>query len=419
VKVAFVVNDIHLSGGVGVVVEHARRLRNDHEIDAVLVLARDLPSQWTYEQLATVPVIPLQEARALTFDVAVATWWETVHSTFGLSAARYAYFIQSMEDRFYPREATPERFAAAMTYSLPVAFITEATWIKQILAALRPDAPCYLVRNGVDKHIFEVSEKVDVRLGEPLRILVEGRPSVWFKGVAEALAATSLVRAPNHVTLVVGDREAIPSRGFNRVVGPLPQRELSQLYAETDVLLKLSRVEGMFGPPLEAFHRGATCVVTPVTGHDEYVEHGWNGMVLDWDDPTGTARMLDLLARDRRLLHFLRSNALDTARLWPSTRQSSEVMAAVLQAIVARPATGRRETGLRLASDVRIGVERYRLELRERDELAFTLGAFAWARQVVAKMDSLRQRRWVRILARPVRPLVRRLRRRLLQQNLR
>ena len=108
-------------------------------------------------------------------------------------------------------------------------------------------------------------------------------------------------------------------------------------YERSDVVLKLSSVEGMFGPPLEGFHRGATCVVTPVTGHEEYVEHGWNGLLTDWDDLRGTARQLDLLARDRELLHFLRRNALETARAWPSWEQSSEFMAAALLAIQREP----------------------------------------------------------------------------------
>jgi len=52
---------------------------------------------------------------------------------------------------------------------------------------------------------------------------------------------------------------------------------LSDEYARSDVLLKLSSVEGMFGPPLEAFHRGATAVVTPVTE-----DYGWRvGRVVD------------------------------------------------------------------------------------------------------------------------------------------
>ena len=100
---------------------------------------------------------------------------------------------------------------------------------------------------------------------------------------------------------------------------------MAALYADTDVVLKLSRVEGMFGPPLEGFHMGATCVTTEVTGHDEYIEHGRNALLVDWDDQTGTTRQLELLAKDRRLLHELRSNALATARGWPdwSQRRSS------------------------------------------------------------------------------------------------
>ena len=59
-----------------------------------------------------------------------------------------------------------------------MAFITEATWIADTLAQLRPDALCMLVRNGIDKQTFAVPEDVGVRIGEPLRVLVEGNPRV-------------------------------------------------------------------------------------------------------------------------------------------------------------------------------------------------------------------------------------------------
>ena len=57
-KVCFLVNDLQLSGGVGVVVEHARRLAHDHGFDTTLVLVREweLPS-WRYEALAEVRVL--------------------------------------------------------------------------------------------------------------------------------------------------------------------------------------------------------------------------------------------------------------------------------------------------------------------------------------------------------------------------
>jgi glycosyltransferase involved in cell wall biosynthesis len=406
VKVGFVVPDTHLSGGIGTVAEHARRLKFRHGFDVSLVLDRDMPGQWTYEQLEGVPLLPLHEAQEQEFDVVVATWWETTYALFTLESARYAYFVQSLEDRFFPKEHLPQQIGAGQTYGLPVSFITEARWIQRTLHELRPDASCYLVRNGIDKTNFAIPDEVDVRLDGPLRIVVEGRPSVWFKGVPEALESAARMESPHHVTVVAADRTGI-SGAYDRVLGPLTHRELAEVYAETDVLLKLSRVEGMFGPPLEAFHRGATCVVTPVTGHEEYVRHGWNGLVVDWDDTRGAARMLDLLARDRRLLHFLRTNAVATARGWPSWDQSTQFMALALETIRERPAEGTRAAGHRLASDFRTSLETYALERRARRELAFAAATLSWAPPLFHRLVA---KRWVRILARPARPLYRRLR---------
>ena len=125
----------------------------------------------------------------------------------------------------------------------------------------------------------------------------------------------------------------------------------------------------MFGPPLEGFHRGATCVVTPVTGHEEYVEHGWNGLLTDWDDLRGTARQLDLLARDRELLQFLRTNALETARAWPSWEQSSQFMAGGAAGDRREPAPGGAAASARMLADLRGGIEIYSGHLRERSRL--------------------------------------------------
>ena len=204
------------------------------------------------------------------------------------------------------------------------------------------------VRNGIAKEIFAPPSAVEPRLRRPLRILVEGSRGVPFKGVGEALAAARRWREARHVTLVTPRRLATRLDGADEVVGAVsPRARWPSCTRETDVVLKLSRVEGMFGPPLEGFHKGATCVVTPVTGHDEYVEHGDNGLVVDWDDPRGTARALDLLARDRALLHHLRSNALATARGWPSWEQQGAVMAAALRRIAAsrRPPRARPRGG--------------------------------------------------------------------------
>jgi glycosyltransferase involved in cell wall biosynthesis len=337
VNVAFIVNDLQLSGGIGVVVTHARELAAHHGMDVTLVLAREQEvPHWEYEDLDQLHAISLAEARERHFDVAVGTFWVTVLSLFEIPADRYAFFVQSLEDRSY-RANDPERFGAAITLSLPVAFITEATWIRDTLAELRPDAPCHLVRNGIDKDVFATPDAVEPNSDGPLRILVEGYASSWFKGVNDAIAATRAMAEPHELTVVAANRDSLDAKGATRVVGPISQRDLADLYAHTDVVLKLSRVEGMFGPPLEGFHKGATCVTTEVTGHEEYIRDGHNALVCDWEDERGTARLLDLLARDRELLHRLRSNALQTAREWPAWDQAGQDMAEALQAIRSSP----------------------------------------------------------------------------------
>jgi O-antigen biosynthesis protein len=407
-KVAFLVNDLQLSGGIGVVVRHARGLAANHGFDVSLVLVRDwdLPHWPGYDDLPHLHVISLEEAREQRFDVAVATWWETTFSLFTVPAKRYAYFVQSLEDRFYEHDQA-ERVGAGLTLGLPVAFITEARWIRDTLAGLRPDARCHLVRNGIDKEVFESPDRVEPNVGGPLRILVEGDPHVWFKGVREAASAAMAVREPRRVTVVTGDRAALGVQ-VDRVIDHVPHREMAGLYADTDVVLKLSRVEGMFGPPLEGFHMGATCVTTEVTGHDEYIEHGRNALLVDWDDSTGTTRQLELLAKDRRLLHELRSNALATAHGWPGWDQSTQFMALALRRIALSKEPSSTSAAAAMMADLRGGIEQYGVHLQERLEFAREAAKLDKVKALpgIAQANRARQTRWGRLGVRMLKRLL-------------
>lgn len=375
VKVAFLVNDLGLSGGIGVVVQHARQLHDRHGCDVALVLVRRQEDpHWEHEALTGLRVIGMDEARADRFDVVLSTWWETAFSLFEVPAGRYASFVQSLEDRFYqPHEL--ERFVAALVLDLPVAFVTEAHWIADTLRDLRPGATVELVRNGIDKDVFAPVDAPEEHDG-PLRVLVEGYADTWFKGVNSAIAAVRLMEEPVTLTVVAPSRAGLDATGADRVIGPIPMREMAREYAAHDVVLKLSQVEGMYGPPLEGFHRGATCVTTEVTGHEEYIRHGENALVCDWDDLRGTARQLDLLARDRALLARLRAAALDTARAWPDWTVCGDEMFAALSRIVASPPPDADAAAGRMLADLRGAMEGVRLQLAERDELRWKLARY-------------------------------------------
>ena len=116
------------------------------------------------------------------------------------------------------------------------------------------------------------------------------------------MAAVKATRESVRTTLVALDPARAVDAQVDRVVGGLDAAAMAELYSESDVLLKLSRVEGLGLSPVEGFHCGLPCVVAPFTGHQEYVRHGENGIVVGFDDVEGTAGWLDVLARDRELL---------------------------------------------------------------------------------------------------------------------
>ena len=100
-RVAFLTQDLQLSGGVGVVVEHARRLSADHGFEVTLVTTRpDTRSAWDFAGLEHLRVLDLESAAGVEHDVALATWWETARSLFEVPRAAT------------PRSCSPSRIAS-------------------------------------------------------------------------------------------------------------------------------------------------------------------------------------------------------------------------------------------------------------------------------------------------------------------
>jgi glycosyltransferase involved in cell wall biosynthesis len=388
-RIAWLLPDLTLSGGAGIVIEHARQLTLHHDMPGTLVRTNpQTRPDWAYRGLADLEAITLDEARKREFDVAVATWWETAFALFELKAARHAHFIQLLEDSHYaPGE--PDRLGFAQVYGLPVRFITAARWIHRTVEAMQPGNRAFYVPSGMAKETFAIPDAPPVHDG-PLRIVIEGGPELIRKGVPHALEAVRLMRADKRVTLVTPSAPSTPHPGVDEHLGGIPHAEMAQLFARHDVLLKLSRAEGMYGPPLEAFHMGATCVTNPVTGHEDYVVHDENALVVDWDDPVGTARALDLLATDRALLARLREGALATARAWPDWETSSTQMAEIMRALASEPPPPARASGIRAAATAQAMIAQL--------ELGVARAADAEARhaETRAQYAALRGRRAVR-----------------------
>jgi glycosyltransferase involved in cell wall biosynthesis len=379
-RVAFLVEELGRSGGMAVVRRYARHLADVEGWHCKLVVCGARDEALPPEDHGIEVVRPGQAVRD-TWDIAVATWWTTAETLFELDARRRALFLQNIESRFYRPEDVADRLGAQGVLDLPIDFIVIASHMETLLRRLRPDVRCLMVRNAIDKSVFRPAPLCNDPTA-PLRVLVEGQPTLWFKGVQQAVAAVRSMRQPATVTVAAHDAKTAAESGIaaDRVVGGLDPFSMAALYAKHDVLLKLSRFEGSPLPILEAFHVGVPCVVTPFTGSEEWAAHGENCLVVGFDDAPGARAALDLLARDRDLLARLRAGALHTAEAWPDLASASSAFARAVRRLCDEPPPADSTPAMRrIMRSRRLWIEAVReRQRRAQVQLEATRGEVRW-----------------------------------------
>jgi O-antigen biosynthesis protein len=354
-RVAFVVPTLRPSGGIMVVTRQARLLRARAGFDVALVVQDEPPGSARDDD--GLPVLGPGAAAARDWDVAVGTWWTSMDVVLELRARRRALMLQGLDERFYRWWEPFDRLGASVALAGADAVLTASTYLRDVVAALRPDLEAHVVPVGLDRAVFAPPGRRAPSDG-PLKVLVEGQPSLWLKGVDDALAAVAAMREPVEATLVALDPSDAAALPVARVVGGLAPAGMAELYASTDVVLKLSRAEGLGMAPLEAAAVGTPSVVTPYGGHADWLRHGVNGVEVMFDDGTGTAAWLDRLAGDRALVRRLGDGARGTAASWPTFDAAADVLAAALRTIAEGSATAedaRRALARALARNVDLG----------------------------------------------------------------
>ncbi len=338
-RIAFLVGDvITISGGSNVIIEYAVALeRLGHEVHLLTRDRCDISATAWHPRLKTLRFRHVTEAGDEPFDFAFATWWLTYFELFRVRSRVYAYFTQSLEARFHPE--VHYKLANRCTYALPLLVITEARWLEQFIRMVQPAARTLHLPNGLSRVHFPRLATPPERSG-PLRVLVEGPWHVSFKGVPETFEVLREARARG-VPFETGWL-TIDSKGARPVIGgvpvvvheKLPIHKVHEVLRRYDVLLKMSHVEGMYGPPLEMFSQGGTAITTTVTGSDEYMIHGHNGLLVEPYNRRQVIRYLDLLDRRRDYLASLRKNALATAHQYPDWEERGAELERALQGIL-------------------------------------------------------------------------------------
>lgn len=348
-KICFMIGSPDISGGTYVIFEHAVFLQNSG-LDVVIlpIWAPDRSRPAWHPALDKLRFVTLEEAKADHYDLAIATWWRTLYDLMPqVDADRFCYFVQSIESWFYPDTDVAVRNLVNATYLMPLPGITEARWIREHLKR-RFGHDYLLAPNGCRKDFYRAEGPLALpkRAGE-LRVLVEGPLGVDFKNVARSIELLRQSRADEIVLLTLSDIGSFP--GVSKVFSRVPTAECGAIYRSCDVLVKLSTIEGMFGPPLEMFHCGGTAVVYDVTGHDEYIAHEVNALVVPMGEEAGVVAAVNRLKDNPALLDQLRQGAGETARRWPDWPAASAVFARHVRSLLSGPPMDAGPTKLMIA----------------------------------------------------------------------
>jgi len=311
-KVVYILPSNKISGGVAVIIKHANMLR-DNGYNVFLLSVSESESPWVVWVENNVPIFSIKSiAKHMLedIDILIMTFWETVKIARTIKANRKIYFVQSDERKFY--DSSEKIKQVQSTYVKGFEYITEAKWIQEWLKK-EFGIQAYYVPNGIDQNLFYKTECIEKKT--KLRVLLEGALTIPFKGVADAYQA---VKDLNCEIWIVSN-DGVPPRNwrYNKFFNSVPMSKMREIYSSCDVMLKMSRIEGFFGPPMEAMACGCAVVVGKCTGYDEYIISGHNALVVEQGDIHGATQAVKRLLENVSMRNKLISNGYETVKQWP------------------------------------------------------------------------------------------------------
>jgi glycosyltransferase involved in cell wall biosynthesis len=307
-KIGYIIPGTGISGGIAVICEHTNRLlKRGYD---VTMISEDNKNEINWYPNQLVEIIPITDISD-NYDILVATGWTTAYYLTTINAKRKIYFVQSDESRFFEKN-DPNVVRVLETYQFDYEFMTEAKWIKHWLKEKFKKDAIY-VPNGLNQDIFFQTNPLEPKT-KKLRVLLEGPISVPFKGMADAFEVVGELDCEVWCVSSSGvpKQEWKCDRFFNKI----PMDYMKKIYSSCDILLKMSKVEGFFGPPLEMMACGGTVVVGKVTGYDEYIIDGYNGLVVEEGDILSAQNAIINFQENRELLNKLKINGKKTSIEW-------------------------------------------------------------------------------------------------------
>ncbi len=319
-KIAFLFTTNGLAGGNFIAYKHALYLSTQIGFEVCLIFKEYNEDNAHFFNTTGLKIIKnMDEALKQKYDLCIATFWTTAFTVLNLDSKKYAYFVQSDERRFtdeYSSELERKnRKLVEYTYKyFPGQIITISKWLVELFKN-EFSRNAFYVPNGLDGRLFNTEKREKTFGDSQLRILVEGPAEVSFKRIDFTYACLNRYKKYFNITHIANDNMIRPYWMIDKAVGRQKYEDMPKYYSSTDVIVKLSSVEGFFGPPLEMFGCGGTAITSNVTGYDEYILDGSNALVAQMDNYDSTCEKLEqLISMSAKQIKDLKDEAIATAK---------------------------------------------------------------------------------------------------------
>lgn len=263
-------------------------------------------------------------------DAIIATSWETSYPVLRLSEKKGEkfYFVQHYEiwniwnnEYYWKRidsglsseadiafamaDAVPEdsrerniKNLVDDTYKLPLKKITTSFWLKELIEKRFGEALYGRIDIGNNFENFFKEPIKNNGLGRKL-ILMPYRGAPW-KGDSDGIKALDSVKRkfPDVEIAMFGAKKDDKIPEWVKFYERISDTELRMLYANADIFVYPSWVEGWGSPPMEAMACGTACVTTNVGGVPYYTVHDETALVVPPRNPVKLEEAVSRLLRD-------------------------------------------------------------------------------------------------------------------------
>lgn len=302
-RIAYFIRNIGVSGGVKVVLQHVKMLKEEGY--DITLFTQQVKDPWDLKEM---PVIlqPDDLNDMSEFDIIVASIYHDVKKLFTRGARKLVHLCQGYEPIDYlsriTRESITERYQRRgifsaleshldlikfkrrirqieAVYALPTYKAAVSKHLVELLEG-KYGQRCTLIQNGIDLNTFWPDQQREWGKNGKIRVLSVGSADVGFKGIADTLDAVKLLKEKGIDLELIRVSPGLPSRRekegglVHSYHTGLKETEMAELYRETDIFISSSLEGEGFGlPAIEALASGVPSILTEVSTYKNFDEN--------------------------------------------------------------------------------------------------------------------------------------------------